>query len=368
MPHSSISPDLSRKLGAVSLLAAFGVVLLHSCPTEMEKLEPTLETFLCTCLEQSTSFAVPMFFAVSGYLFAVKTDLGCQPHWYSTTLKKRVKSLLVPYLIWCTINAVSFVPFKMYGNHLAGRNLTSGLPMPKRPLLSIWNICGIYGITRRHPGCPILWFIRSLMFMILISPLYFSLFKKRITAILLLAFAFTMLVIEWKIPTFLTYPGFSFFEVFYFMLGIFFAFYPISRDSFPLIRRILPLLWIIVNLVTTVYFWLGLLKMSFHILSVLNSLLGMGSIWVLTDSIRPLSQLGNRRIAQDTFFLYMFHYLVLAFFFCNTVEKVFLYRLHIPVTVIFFSRFVVAAFSSLMAAEWMKKHLPKTYRILTGGR
>lgn len=368
---SAIAPDLSRKLSAVSFIAAVGVVFIHSYPSTITRqMEPTIETFLCCSIEElASSFAVPMFFVISGYLFAMKTDLGRQPRWYPATLKKKVGSLLVPFLIWCTIYAVFYIPFKLYGNHLAGRDLVYALPMLSHPLLSGWNICGIYGlILPRYPGCPILWFVRNLMLLFLVSPLFLFLFRKRFAAVLFLIIVFIAIVFEYRMPFWHSKRGFSFCGLLYFPLGIFFAFYPLSHSSFPTIRRMLPLLWIATNFIATAYYQLNILGNPYRFLCDLNTLLGVGSIWVLPDFIRPLLRLGSWKFAKDTFFLYVFHYLVLAFVFSNSMEKILLYKLHIPFLAIYFLKIFGSAVPSLIVAELMKKHLPALYRTLTGGR
>jgi fucose 4-O-acetylase-like acetyltransferase len=61
------------------------------------------------------TFAIPIFFAISGYLLAVKSENGTKADWYPQALSKRVRSLLVPYLIWCTVYVLTVVPFAMIG-------------------------------------------------------------------------------------------------------------------------------------------------------------------------------------------------------------------------------------------------------------
>lgn len=47
--------------------------------------------------------AVPLFFFISGYLFFLKKDT------YQNKWKKRFKSLVIPYIIWCIIGFL--IPF-----------------------------------------------------------------------------------------------------------------------------------------------------------------------------------------------------------------------------------------------------------------
>ena len=59
------------------------------------------------------SIAVPLFFFISGYLFFLQKEFNRQE--YLRKLQKRVKTLLVPYLLWNLIaiiyQVVRFIPF-----------------------------------------------------------------------------------------------------------------------------------------------------------------------------------------------------------------------------------------------------------------
>ena len=284
--------------------------------------------------------------------------------------KKKIKTLLFPFLVWCTIYAVSYIPFKLYGNYLAGRDLTYALPMLDHPILSGWNIFNIYGLSlKTYPGCPIIWFVRNLFLLFLFSPLFLFLFRKRFVAILFLSVVFLLNVFETAIPFWNINRVFTLRGLFFFPLGIFFSCYPVSHDSFPLIRRALPFLWVLSSVVTSICLSLDILEMPYSsFLSFLHTLLGIGAIWVLPDQIPSLLRIESWKFSRDTFFLYMFHYLVLAFIFPNTLEKILLNKMHIPILLVYFLRAVCSTVFSLIVAAFLKKHFAKLYRFLIGGR
>lgn len=70
-----------------------------------------------------TGFAVPTFFMFSGFLFFYKVD-----HWgvsvYGNKLRKRARTLLVPYLLWLALSVLQVEVFILGGALLHGRSLT----------------------------------------------------------------------------------------------------------------------------------------------------------------------------------------------------------------------------------------------------
>ena len=111
-----------------------------------------------------TEICVPMFFLLSGYLFFLNVPEKPTLKLYFNKLRTRVTTLLVPYLI---ANAVAFVIY-----WLAHR-------------LAPQMIAGFFGENWRHPlfifwTGPInlsLWFIRDLMYSIVLSPLIWLLVR-----------------------------------------------------------------------------------------------------------------------------------------------------------------------------------------------
>ncbi len=114
--------------------------------------------------------AVPCFFLISGYLFFYNVcDFNKQI--YVSKLKKRVKTLLVPYLLW-NIIAIIIDFCNYYGNH----NLTDSI---NHTINNLW-----YFFT--NPLDYPLWYVRNLMILSVVSPLFFYLLKKIPYALVLL--------------------------------------------------------------------------------------------------------------------------------------------------------------------------------------
>lgn len=105
--------------------------------------------------------AVPLFFAISGYLFFV---CGFSKDVFIAKLKRRVKSLLIPYLLWNIIALVLLaVP------HVKSYEFTFG-----NVLISLWD-CN-YSFVHAASHSPIdfpLWYVRDLMVCNLAAPVVY---------------------------------------------------------------------------------------------------------------------------------------------------------------------------------------------------
>lgn len=147
--------------------------------------------------------AVPAFVFFSGYLFFYKTGFDLKV--YGEKLRRRVRSLLLPYLIWCT---AGFVLAVLQGqcawsvkNFLYGFwDTTAWMEMPSH-------------IHAAFPADMPLWFVRDLMVMTLLTPVIHWCIKH--TGILLPA----LTGIWWFSHWYANIPGLGSQIVFYFCLG-----------------------------------------------------------------------------------------------------------------------------------------------------
>ena len=142
-----------------------------------------------------SAVSVPMFFWFSGLLFFYKTEFCLEA--YKKKLRRRVRTLLVPYILWNLIailwTAKIFVPglSSLFSN-------ADGVKLN----LTIWGFINCFYDNSRglflapevnlvNPAIPIngpLWYIRDLMVLVLISPVLYWLIKKlRVWLLLVMA-------------------------------------------------------------------------------------------------------------------------------------------------------------------------------------
>ena len=116
---------------------------------------------------------MPVFFFISGYLFFNKPLFNKEV--YKNNIRKRIRSLLIPYILWTLIAFSVFAIFQ-----ILMPELQSGSHKPIKDwdfFEFIINCFWRYG----EEGSPFVgqfWFLRDLMIICLISPILYFLIKK----------------------------------------------------------------------------------------------------------------------------------------------------------------------------------------------
>ncbi|PUB29377.1 acyltransferase-like protein [Elizabethkingia sp. YR214] len=152
------------------------------------------------------------YFIFSGYFFFIKMD-----RWntldYFNKLKKNIKTLLIPYLIWNLAIIIA--------THIKNL-LFIKVGLPPEDSYSIFSHLSLYELFWKMPVNYPLWFIRDLIIMSIFSPLFYLLFNYTKFGGLIFLFVLYVLVLE--IPA----PGFSSIAMFFFGLGSFMGMFKYS--------------------------------------------------------------------------------------------------------------------------------------------
>ena len=124
--------------------------------------------------------AVPGFFMLSGYLFMKgipSDDAAAEKEAVRGKLKRRVNTLVIPYLLW---NAIYFVIYLVTGRAQIGE---------------IFEAVFLYRCN------PVFWYMFQLILITVLAPVIYYIMKKgRRAALILLAAIFTLAVLYAKLP------------------------------------------------------------------------------------------------------------------------------------------------------------------------
>lgn len=345
---------LSQKIRILSFLSIILVLYIHSgfhdYPNEIQgmtfnfKLQEAISGMLGRC-------AVPLFYAISGYLFFLGLDNGKDKVNYGKLgmkIKKRFRTLFVPYIIACLFPAAFYfimeqIPF--CGKFLnGGGNFSENLKKPLHELI-------VFLYFDSGSGTPFafhLWFLRDLIFIVILSPALLCLRS--------LIGKYTVCGILFVI-SFITIPYIPIFGMFWFMFGSCFL------DKLSMMKSLfIPvsfLLLCIVQMSYPVYFW-----KYFNIPIIV---LGIASIWIVYDKICPKTfDIALMTMCSFTFFIYLFHEPTL-----NIVRKIIIIPFHHSSFGFAVSYLVspwIFAFIWIIVGMSFRKALPRVYNICVGGR
>lgn len=189
-----MTKEESDRIRIVKWIAMVMVVFLHAYTTEVSFADgkntaalPEWLLLLETGISQVIArCGVPIFFLLSAVLL-FRAD-----HTYGEIIRKKAKTLLVPYLIWNSFWVAVFavlqsLPFT--APYFSGSNT---------PILqcSVKEWFGLYGIGQEYPQCYPLWFMRDLMAVILVFPLIKAAVKRYPNIVLCLGMALSILPVS----------------------------------------------------------------------------------------------------------------------------------------------------------------------------
>jgi len=158
-----ISQETSRRMSVMSCICACMIVAIHCTPN------PPLgdwEWWVANLVgaDGLCRIAVPWFFVASGFFLGGRFG---EDGWYSKVVKKRVRTLLVPFVIWAIIG-FAFNWFMWYCIQKAGYACGVQNPMDGGLLMGLIRVLG-FDLNRMNIG-PI-WYLRMLFLLVVVSPI-----------------------------------------------------------------------------------------------------------------------------------------------------------------------------------------------------
>lgn len=359
----SISKTLSEKIRAVSLICASLVVLLHAYDQQLTVEDNPSAWYFGKFLSGGLcSIAVPFFFIVSGFLLAKQHDGGMA---YGDLVKRRLRSLGIPYVIWCFLYAMTYMLFTIWGNKMAGRPLNTNTCLAL-PLGSWENPFRVFGFDMTgFPAAGHLWYIRNLLLLAVVSPLLLSVMKCKRTGWCAVAVAAVPYFCHFMIPQ----PLWQFFESGFSFRGLLFFMIGIQLARFPLTWRPNLLASIGVCLVWFVLAWPWEMNESIiFIVFHLSYIVGCVALWSIYDFLPWREKLESWHGVHYSFFIYASHYAILNMLFCQKACNLIKRHIIDSDLLIYVARFVVPLIIAIVLAYVLERFIPKLYRALTGGR
>lgn len=304
---------------------------------------------------------VPLFFFISGFLFFYRTE-GFSLKIYLKKLKSRVHSLLIPYVFWNVVVLVFFFLAQTLfsGSLVSGVNKLIVNYSVTDWLWSFWDTSHVNPhVEKTLPVNSPFWFIRDLMVVVILSPVFYFLIKK------LGILAVALLGLLWLYNPYFYLPGCSTAAFFFFAAGAYFSVY--KKDFVALMKPHVS--WtagLYIFLILVEFYFLG--KSWWPYLYCANVMVGiLFSIGLSAHFMEHGRWRASAFLANASFFIFAYHRLPLVFVIKvlfnivrpqSDAELLFLYLL-CPAIVILIG---------LLLYSLLKRVLPTFTAIICGGR
>lgn len=299
------------------------------------------------------SVAVPIFTAISGYLYFIKIGKDFSRKEYVEQSRKRVDTLVIPYLGWLAITWVAGMVFNRIKYDTTLAQLFS----------DTWQ--NLYYILWSGPLYYPFYFIRDLMVLSLLAPLWHWLIKHTSWVWLMASLLLYFSPIE-------LFTGLSTRLLFYYSLG---AFYGIKGYRELTISRPIGVISILITLIATSVYIIQPVASAWHTPSL--KLFEMALIVVLlfalqrSDTAKPLFSWCNK-MGIYSFFIYSTHQIYIINFAKGFQEKIlshFSAPLDDLLNIMIYITFPIAVVAILVVAYkiWAKV-APRSLSLLLGGR
>lgn len=339
-----------NKIQVYSFFSSLLVIFIHAFNLNtygIDKSNPIVYWIEMIISQDIGLLAVPMFFVISGFLFfRTVSDYGS----ITVKQKKRIKTLLIPYLLWTTIYMLFF--FVLTNTIFLGKIINE-----EKVVLNIENI--VRGVLF-HKYANHLWFLYQLLLITAITPIIFLCLSRRyiIYPLFIGLFVISVLNGDWGVEA-----GEIYFlqaeSLLFYCVGAYMSmhrkkeFEGNGSIGFGVIMLVLSQIMWAVYLLNGAIYWAKLLCKIF----------GTIGIWY---AVNPKTIFHAKEFMNYSFFTYTIHIIILEF-----IEKIiFILFPHSAVAAI--TDYIAAPFLTMIIiyglAVILTKYLKKVWWLLNGGR
>ncbi len=345
----------------------------HDSFIEMNKITWTnglnlneIYSIMGTFISMFSSIAVPSFFMFSGFLFFYKFN---EWNWtiYFNKVKKRIKTLCVPYLLWNILTVIVTLTVIVIKRESIFDYLSD--IWDKGVLHIFWDSTtwgegsvNIFGWSQQKWG-PVnlpLWFLRDLIVVSFFTPVLFlgiKYLKKYFIVLLGIAFCFSMWIIT---------PGFSIMAFFFFSIGAYLGIHDKNMVEVFCKKKYLFSIIALITLISSVVLnGTEITKLT----TPLFLITGVVSVFALSANyIQKKNSVININLSKSSFFLYCMHTIFVLSISHAICNKIFGTKNMVGINISYLVTPFLCTTICLVIFFSLKRLTPSFLNILTGSR
>lgn len=311
-----------------------------------------------------TNIAVPSFFMFSGFLFFYKTSVFTKKHYFDK-LKKRIKTLLIPYLFWNTL----VISISLVNAIKNGEVTTFFIKLSDKGFFSIfWNYTSwdnsLINQTYFGPALLPLWFLRDLILAVILSPLIYYIIKYTkffgiIGLGLLYYFKLGDVVFDYNLNQLIV-------ALFFFAIGSYFSLNAKNLvTSFRKVQIFLSLVAFISLIFSVYYYQTDIFKyiIPVYIISGVVTIVNITSLLIEKNIVK-----GVDLLSKASFFIYLSHTIFILHYSRGFLNKIIPFDNYIAQTTIYLITPLLCCTICVVLYLLLSKFTPKLTEIIVGGR
>lgn len=334
--NENMNQYLSNKFRWLSLIATWAVVGIHSRTYSEAAGGINYSTRVQDISTDLFRFAVPLFFVISGYMFVSSFE----KHGWMSLLRRKIKSLYLPMVIWGAIGLVMFLPIRIYINE----DVPTVFDFLKLPLLALSSGGGHF------------WYVRVLIVMFVCAPVVYYVARHIWAAVLCIVVA--LLIPEDSVCAQLHVPV----AIIFITLGIQLSIHWRGNGMFK--GGWCCFIFSLAGLVLSFLFKAQITTHYFLIL--FEPLFMIGVVWFgydIIDRIRPIGKFPEK--LNVLFFVYCMHIIIL--YWSRGVLRVALGTSPFMSLVRYFI-LLQTFWLDIIIANGIRRFFPRMFTVLAGGR
>ena len=360
--------NISLRISILRFPLITGIVFIHAAGTTIKFADNTAAVpnvnFLvlwvqCLLSDILASISVPFFFLISGFLYF--TNYNFTWKYTQKKLKTRIKTLLIPYLIW---NAAALLIYFILQSIPAFSPFFSGHTKNIINYTS-YDYLNAFIAFHKSANSPVvypLWFVRDLLFFVIVAPIFWFMAERAMIAGLTICFVW------WLCFNDLIFANISSDGLFFFFLGSLIALRRINLKWIDTFGKQISLIYIFLTAIAGIF----LVEHHEYVLRVNKILIipGILSSWFCAGLLLKKRRIKEflLRLAGSTFIVFAAH----EPFLLGGIRKI-LYR-YIPPSnsCELLSYYFAAPLMTIMILvalnEILISYFPTLHSILTGHR